>query len=634
MKVKGNKRLRMLSALLCIMFLTAIVGTGGFYEKAYATVGLNLSLTATASCDNPQATAEGNLEHINDGDYSTRCVTNAPVGREPDDSGDATYHWYILEWDEAQTMNTVWVYSGSTGSEGYQILNFTISYWTGSAWSEPIATVTNNTMDMYSGLYNDLTFRTISTTKIRMDVQKGGKDSHNPPAGITRLGDIQCYYDPELIFDSFSHDFEDYDSTPADINTTLFNGTTTTNSEVDYESGTEGNKVLKVTTTSEAAGFDMYYKSLESKLGTNKYQVYECAVKLPEGIPDLDTAYHQIQINRFANDYYGNNAGDSASYATIQNYKIREIGGVIAKKSDDTDFVFTPDQWYLVRRVVKFNTNPNTADTYVYDMEGNLLAAAHATNAGTVVLDETESYYTRSWRIHIDGAGMQGKTVMFDDINLYSLEEPTVVADDISNADVSIDIPVAFSQPVNTQDLTTSNITLNKGGVDVTNKISINNITETGCVVSLTGLDYESNYSLIFGEGIKSIDYGIPVAPRTVTISTKVTPFKVTSLKLYSGSEEVTGSPGLGSTIYAKALVDNNLQDVQDARVILALYKDGRLQGVAFSEPTEVAIGANEFEITTDDITVPASGCIAQMMVWDSLGDMHPLSEVTYIPTE
>ena len=184
--------------------------------------------------------------------------------------------------------------------------------------------------------------------------------------GYELATEILSVSEPELY-----HDFEDYEPVPASINTSIFSGTNTTTSIVDYENGSEGNKVLKATPTA-AGGFDMYNKSLQSLMGTNKYQVYECAIKLPAGIPDSGTAYHQIQMHRFGSDL-GANTG--MSYATIQNYMIRD-GSAYVKKEDGTNFVFEPEQWYIVRRVMRFDVNPNIAYTSVYDMDGTLLASA------------------------------------------------------------------------------------------------------------------------------------------------------------------------------------------------------------------------------------------------------------------
>jgi hypothetical protein len=98
-------------------------------------------------------------------------------------------HWFQLDWPSAKTVRGVKLWTGSPIDPGFQIDDFQIQYWTGSAWST-IATVTDNTQDIHSGGCNDLTFTAVSTSKLRMYITDACAQSGNMEA---RLMEIEVY---------------------------------------------------------------------------------------------------------------------------------------------------------------------------------------------------------------------------------------------------------------------------------------------------------------------------------------------------------------------------------------------------------------------------------------------------------
>lgn len=82
-------------------------------------------------------------------------------------------HWLELAWSQAYEIDRVRVWSGAgTGASGWQIRDFQIQYWDGAAW-QTAAQVVNNQKDGLVGQFNDLSFPTVTTNKVRLYVTRG-----------------------------------------------------------------------------------------------------------------------------------------------------------------------------------------------------------------------------------------------------------------------------------------------------------------------------------------------------------------------------------------------------------------------------------------------------------------------------
>ncbi len=98
-------------------------------------------------------------------------------------------HWFQMDWATSQTISGVKLWTGSPISAGYEIDDFQIQYWTGSAWST-VATVTGNDKDVFYSQCNDLTFTPVSTDRLRVYITDASAQSGDLEA---RLLEIEVY---------------------------------------------------------------------------------------------------------------------------------------------------------------------------------------------------------------------------------------------------------------------------------------------------------------------------------------------------------------------------------------------------------------------------------------------------------
>lgn len=99
-------------------------------------------------------------------------------------------HWYQLDWPSARTINRVKVWSGSPTSAGWQIADYVIQRWTGSAWVT-VATVADNFRDAAYGQFNDLTFAPVTTSRLRMYITDPCVNPASDP--LARLVEIEVF---------------------------------------------------------------------------------------------------------------------------------------------------------------------------------------------------------------------------------------------------------------------------------------------------------------------------------------------------------------------------------------------------------------------------------------------------------
>lgn len=98
-------------------------------------------------------------------------------------------HWFQMDWATSQTISGVKLWTGSPISAGYEIDDFQIQYWIGSAWST-VATVTGNDKDVFYSQCNDLTFTPVSTDRLRVYITDASAQSGDLEA---RLLEIEVY---------------------------------------------------------------------------------------------------------------------------------------------------------------------------------------------------------------------------------------------------------------------------------------------------------------------------------------------------------------------------------------------------------------------------------------------------------
>jgi uncharacterized protein YjdB len=87
-------------------------------------------------------------------------------------SGQPGPHWLQMEWDQAYDIERIRMWSGQDGSAGRQAADFQVQYWNGTEWS-PVVSITGNTMDGFTGQFNDIEFPAITTDKMRIWITKG-----------------------------------------------------------------------------------------------------------------------------------------------------------------------------------------------------------------------------------------------------------------------------------------------------------------------------------------------------------------------------------------------------------------------------------------------------------------------------
>lgn len=152
------------------------------HERHDVDAGLvNLASSATLSVD---STKDANTkDRAVDGNHSTsssRWLSAEAAGA----------HWFQLDWPSARTINRVKVWSGSPPTAGWQIADFELQRWTGSAWAT-VASVTNNPHDAAVGACNDLSFAPISTTKLRLYITNPCVNPASDP--LARLVELEVF---------------------------------------------------------------------------------------------------------------------------------------------------------------------------------------------------------------------------------------------------------------------------------------------------------------------------------------------------------------------------------------------------------------------------------------------------------
>jgi exopolysaccharide biosynthesis protein len=157
------------------------------HDKADIDAGLvNLASSATLSVDSTNGTSTKDKAVDGNRASDTSRWLSADV------QGD---HWFELDWPANRTISRVKIWSGTPSSAGWQVSDFQIQQWTGSAWATvtnagvPV-TVTANTSDVAYGQLNDLVFDPVVTTKIRMYITN---PCVNATSHMARLGEIEVF---------------------------------------------------------------------------------------------------------------------------------------------------------------------------------------------------------------------------------------------------------------------------------------------------------------------------------------------------------------------------------------------------------------------------------------------------------
>jgi hypothetical protein len=137
--------------------------------------GTNIAPSATLSVDSTYSTNSASYAVDGIKTAASRWLsanTNVP-------------HWFEMDWPSAQTINNVKVWSGATAA-GYELRSYTVQYWDGASW-QIAATVTDNTKDMAAGQFNDLTFPTVITTKLKLNITQGSWVSNDYYARLAEV---------------------------------------------------------------------------------------------------------------------------------------------------------------------------------------------------------------------------------------------------------------------------------------------------------------------------------------------------------------------------------------------------------------------------------------------------------------
>lgn len=227
---------------------------------------------------------------------------------------------------------------------------------------------------------------------------------------------LASYQNPEI-----SEDWDGYLSVPTTPTTSgagiVWRLTHSEKMSVDYETGSTGNNVIKFT---QGSGAILNQQQVGTQLASAPYQTYEVKIKLPATKP---TESSGIYLFRTAGDWGMSDPDGDVGVSINNNYNVFDGGA--AKKLDGTSFQMTGDQWYTVRRVMDFSTNPNRSTTYIYDANGDLKATASKTSAGSLVLHafSGRNCYANSVGI-LMGWGFTNSTVLMDDLKYYTVSAP------------------------------------------------------------------------------------------------------------------------------------------------------------------------------------------------------------------
>ena len=214
----------------------------------------------------------------------------------------------------------------------------------------------------------------------------------------------------------FMEDGEGYISVPEPLAPEKWGTYRGENISVDYENGFDGNKVVKFNSSSEHSA--MYYRHVDDALGTNIRQIYECRVKFPTK-PSVESDF----TISYGSDLDGE--ADGSIITTDKNYYLFSFDkdGVRKrlKKPNNTYFRFEANKWYTIQLELDFSIEGSNMRTlYVYDDTNTLLATDITPNAGicTVNNNQDPNYIVKTVQFKVNG--FPGKTVMVDDIKIYS----------------------------------------------------------------------------------------------------------------------------------------------------------------------------------------------------------------------